>query len=223
MKKQHSATNLQEKEVDGMKKIICIGREYGSGGREIGEKLSRTLGIPCYDKLLIKKAALESGLSSDFISKKEESPINSIQFLSGNPYADIASIGNTFYSESQMAYTAEEEVIKKISKQGPCVIIGRCASSIIPKEDQLSVFIYADEDSKIRRVMKRNQINEKEAAHRIKHINRMRKHFFDFYSETAWGQPESYDMMLSSNKLGTDGCVNVIINSLKEMEEKGNE
>ena len=141
MKKQHSATNLQEKEVDGMKKIICIGREYGSGGREIGEKLSRTLGIPCYDKLLIKKAALESGLSSDFISKKEESPINSIQFLSGNPYADIASIGNTFYSESQMAYTAEEDVIKKISKQGPCVIIGRCASSIIPKEDQLSVFI----------------------------------------------------------------------------------
>ena len=118
-----------------MKKIICIGREYGSGGREIGEKLSRTFGIPCYDKLLIKKAALESGLSSDFISKKEESPINSIQFLSGNPYADIASIGNTFYSESQMAYTAEEDVIKKISKQGPCVIIGRCASSIIPKED----------------------------------------------------------------------------------------
>ena len=71
MKKQHSATNLQEKEVDGMKKIICIGREYGSGGREIGEKLSRTLGIPCYDKLLIKKAALESGLSSDFISKNQ--------------------------------------------------------------------------------------------------------------------------------------------------------
>ena len=65
-----------------MKGIICI------GGREVGEKLARKLGIPCYDKLLIKKAALESGLSTDFISKTEESPINSIQFLSGNPYAD---------------------------------------------------------------------------------------------------------------------------------------
>ena len=68
-----------------MKGIICIGRQYGSGGREVGEKLARKLGIPCYDKLLIKKAALESGLSTDFISKTEESPINSIQFLSGKP------------------------------------------------------------------------------------------------------------------------------------------
>ena len=77
-----------------MKNIICIGREYGSGGREIGEKLATELGIPCYDKLLIKKAALESGLSEEFITKAEESPINSIQFLSGNPYSDIAGIGN---------------------------------------------------------------------------------------------------------------------------------
>ena len=99
-----------------MKGIICIGRQYGSGGREVGEKLTRT-GIPCYDKLLIKKAALESGLSTDFISKTEESPINSIQFLSGNPYADIASIGNTFYSESQVTFNAEKEVIEKIANR----------------------------------------------------------------------------------------------------------
>ena len=101
-----------------MKGIICIGRQYGSGGREVGEKLARKLGIPCYDKLLIKKAALESGLSTDFISKTEESPINSIQFLSGNPYADIASIGNTFYSESQVTFNAEKEVIEKDRKTG---------------------------------------------------------------------------------------------------------
>ena len=79
-------------------KIICIGREYGSGGREIGEKLARQLGIPCYDKLLIKEAALESGLSEEFLSRTEESPINSIRFLSGNPYADVAGIGTAFYS-----------------------------------------------------------------------------------------------------------------------------
>ena len=167
-----------------MKGIICIGRQYGSGGREVGEKLARKLGIPCYDKLLIKKAALESGLSTDFISKTEESPINSIQFLSGNPYADIASIDNTFYSESQVTFNAEKEVIEKIAKQGPCVIIGRCAASMIPKENRLSVFIY---------------------------------------SETEWGQSESYDMMLSSSKLGIDGCVDVIIDGLRGMGEMENE
>lgn len=202
-----------------MKNIICIGREYGSGGREIGEKLARTLNVPCYDKLLIKKAALESGLSEDFISRKEESPINSIQFLSGNPYADIAGIGNTFYSESQLAYNAEEAVIKQIAEQGPCVIIGRCASSIIPKEQRLSVFIYADKDDKVKRVMERNQINEKNAIHRIKHINRMRKQFFEFYSETAWGHPESYDLMISSSRFDIDEIVKIIINSQRELED----
>lgn len=206
-----------------MQNIICIGRQYGSGGREIGEKLSRTLGIPCYDKLLIKKASLESGLSEEFIERAEESPINSIQFLSGNPYADIAGIGNTFYSESQQAYNAEQTVIEQIAQQGACVIIGRCASSILPKEKRLSIFIYADEADKIKRVMERNQICEKEASHRIKHINRMRRQFFDFYSDTAWGQSESYDMMLSSSRFGIDGCVNLIVNCLKEKEAPGNE
>ena len=201
-----------------MKKIICIGREYGSGGREIGERLSEALKIPCYDKLLIKKAALESGLSEDFISETEESPIKSIQFLSGNPYADIAGIGNTFYSDGQMAYNAEAAVIRQLSDQGPCVIIGRCASSILPKESRLSVFIYADEDDKIKRVMERNQIGEKEAIHRIKHINRMRRQFFDFYSDTAWGHPASYDMMLSSSSFGIDGCVKLIMETLEKTE-----
>ena len=206
-----------------MKPIICIGRQYGSGGREIGEKLSEKLGIPCYDKLLIKKAALESGLSEDFLSKTEESPINSIQFLSGNPYADIAGIGNTFYSESQVAYNAEAEIIKQVADKGPCIIIGRCASSILPKENRLSVFIYADKQDKINRVMERNQIDEKKAIHRIKHIDRMRKQFFDFYSDTSWGHPESYDMMISSSRFDIDACVNLIINSIHEMEEAKDE
>lgn len=206
-----------------MKQIICIGREYGSGGREIGEELSKKLGIPCYDKLLIKKAALESGLSEDFIKKADESPVNSIQFLSGNPYADIAGIGSTFYSESQLVYNAEKAVIEQLAKQGPCVIIGRCASAIIPKEDRLSVFIYADEKSKLARVMRRNKINEKEAAHRIKHIDRMRKQFFEFYSDSVWGRRQSYDLMLSSDKFGIDKCVDIIIDSLAKPGDAENE
>ena len=122
-----------------------------------------------------------------------------------------------------MTFNAEKEVIEKITKQGPCVIIGRCAASMIPKENRLSVFIYSDKESTVKRVMKRNQISEKEAVHRIKHMNRMRKHFYEFYSETEWGQSESYDMMLSSSKLGIDGCVDVIIDGLRGMGEMENE
>ncbi|MDO4344689.1 MAG: cytidylate kinase-like family protein [Eubacteriales bacterium] len=122
-----------------------------------------------------------------------------------------------------MAYDAEEKVISKIAEQGACVIIGRCASAIIPKEKRLSVFIYADDKDKVRRVMERNKLNEKDAAKRIKHMDRMRKQFFDFYSDTIWGNPESYDVMLSSSKFGTDGCVKMISDAIRKMEESENE
>lgn len=206
-----------------MKSIICIGREYGSGGREIGEKLSRRLGIPCYDKLLIKKAALDTGMNEEFLAKADESPINSIQFLSGNPYADMAGIGNTFYSESQRVYEAERDVIEKLAAQGPCVIVGRCASSILPPEKRLSVFFYADEADKVRRVMARNQLDEKAALHRVKHMDRMRRQFFDFYSDTAWGHPGSYDLMLSTSRFSIDSCVALVIGALHEGEGSSHE
>lgn len=206
-----------------MKSIICIGREYGSGGREIGEKLSRRLGIPCYDKLLIKKAALDTGMNEEFLAKADESPINSIQFLSGNPYADMAGIGNTFYSESQRVYEVERDVIEKLAAQGPCVIVGRCASSILPPEKRLSVFFYADEADKVRRVMARNQLDEKAALHRVKHMDRMRRQFFDFYSDTAWGHPGSYDLMLSTSRFSIDSCVALVIGALHESEGSSHE
>ena len=122
-----------------------------------------------------------------------------------------------------MTFNAEKEVIEKIAKQGPCVIIGRCAASMIPKENRLSVFIYSDKESTVKRVMKRNQISEKEAVHRIKHMNRMRKHFYEFYSETEWGQSESYDMVLIFRELFVFLYLHVIIDGLRGMGEMENE
>ena len=206
-----------------MKKIICIGREYGSGGREIGEKLAAALGVPYYDKLLIKKTALESGLSEEYIARTEESPVKNFRFLSGNLYADMAVMNNTFYLESQITYNAEKSVIEKIGAEGSGVIVGRCASNILPKEKRLSVFIYADKTDKINRVSERNGISEKEAASRIRRVDRMRRQFFDFYSETPWGQPESYDIMLSSSHFGIDGCVDILLNSIRQTEAAVNE
>lgn len=85
------------------------------------------------------------------------------------------------------------------------------------------MFIYADHEDRVRRVMNRNRLDERAAAHRIKHMDRMRKQFFDFYSDTQWGMPESYNIMLSSSALGMDICVNTIIKCLKEMEGRENE
>ena len=95
--------------------VICIGRQYGSGGREIGERLAQKLGINCYDKLLIKKAAEISGLNKEYISREEEKPANPLWLLSGNIFADTAGIGAAFYSGNEMIYNAEKAAIDRKS------------------------------------------------------------------------------------------------------------
>lgn len=199
--------------------VICIGRQYGSGGREIGEKLAARLRIPCYDKLLVKKAAQNSGLSVEMLQREEEKPINSHRFLTGNPFVDSAALSNAFYSESQMAYEAEKQVIEQLGTRGSCVIIGRCASSLLRDKNILSVFIYADGPDRLERVMRRNDLDEKSADQRIRRVDRMRKKYFDFYSDTSWGQPESYDLMISSSKYGVDGCVKLILSAVESVSE----
>ena len=88
--------------------IICIGRQYGSGGREVGEKLAKRLGVTCYDKLLLKQAAKEGGVSLGEVERQDEKPVSASSFLSGNMFADSASIGGAFYSQSQLVYDAEK-------------------------------------------------------------------------------------------------------------------
>ena len=170
--------------------IICIGRQYGSGGREVGEKLAKRLGVTCYDKLLLKQAAKEGGVSL-----------------------------GAFYSQSQLVYDAEKKAILDAAAKGGCVIIGRCASSILrDRKNVLSVFIYADEADRVARIARRNGLDEREARARMRKMDRMRKRYFDFYADTQWGDPESYDVMLSSSHYGVDGCVDLLCESL----QKGN-
>ena len=184
--------------------IICIGRQYGSGGREIGEKLAARLGVTCYDKLLLKQAAKEGGVSLGEVERQDEKPVSASAFLSGNVFADSASIGGAFYSQSQLVYDAEKEAILDAADKGGCVIIGRCASSLLrDRKNVLSVFIYADEAARAR----------------MRKTDRMRRRYFDFYADTQWGDPESYDVMLSSSYYGVDGCVEMICKSL---QMKGN-
>lgn len=192
--------------------IICIGRQYGSGGREVGEKLAERLGVVCYDKLLVGKTAKEAGLSTETVENDEEKPIGLCEMVSGNPFADSALLGAAFYSEKQRVFEAESKTILEIAEKGPCVIIGRCASSILRSAgyDVLSVFVYADMDDRAARIAERNHISTKAAIRKADKVDRMRKKYFDFYSETPWGEPTSYDLMISSSRYGIDGTADVI-------------
>ena len=201
-------------------KIICLGRQYGSGGREIGEKLAEKLGVLCYDKLLIQQAARESGMAVSAISADDELPIGLSSMVSGNPFADSVAMSEAFYSVRQNVYQAERKAILDIAAKGSCVIIGRCAGEILRSSgiEALSIFIYADRDDRIHRIVARNGCSEKIAIRKMQKIDRMRKQYFDFYADTAWGEPESYDLMLSASRYGIDGAASVILQAA-EMEK----
>ncbi|WP_186566365.1 AAA family ATPase [Lawsonibacter celer] len=196
--------------------ILCIGRQYGSGGREVGERVAEALRVPCYDKLLLQRTAHDSGLSESLLARCEERPAYFSAMLSGNSLADTADMSNLFYSESQMVYNAEAAEIRRLARQGSCVIVGRCASAILEDYSGVrSVFLYADAAERVRRIMDRNHLDEAAARRRMHKIDHMRKSRFNFYSDTHWGLPESYDLMLSSSRCGIEGCVQIITDSLK--------
>lgn len=194
------------------KTIICIGRQYGSGGREIGEALAKKLGIPCYDKCLIKQASQEAGICEQSVAEYDEKGEALAFAVSGNPFADSAALGEAFYSEEEQVFEAERRVILELAEKGSCVIIGRCASAILRSAGYhpLSVFVYADAADRTKRIAVRSQLSERQAMHKAQKVDRMRKHHFDFYADTLWGEPESYDLMISSSDYTIDGAAAVI-------------
>lgn len=201
--------------------VICIGRQYGSGGREIGEKLAQRLNVPCYDKLLLLKAAEESGIHISAVENSDERPINPGFFMGGNIFSDMTGIAQSFYSDSLSVFEAEKKVIENAAKESSCVIIGRCAQHILRDNENtrvISAFIYADDKERVHRVAERNDMTEKQAKSRIAKIDRMRRQYFDFYCDTKWGSKESYDIMLSSTHFGIDGCVDILEQSVKNSE-----
>lgn len=142
--------------------------------------------------------------------------------VSGNPFADTAALGEAFYSEEARVFEAERRAILELAEKGDCVIIGRCASAILRAAGYrpLSVFIYADSADRARRIAARNNLDEKRALHKAQKVDRMRKHHFDFYADTLWGEPESYDLMLSSSEYGVSGAASVIASAKEAMQHE---
>lgn len=199
---------------------VCIGRQYGSGGREVGALVAKKLGVVCYDKLLIQEAAKKSGLDEKLLEQEDERLTDIILPFSGNTFADEADMAGVFYSAGENAYSAEKQAILSIADRESSVMIGRCASSILSdRKNMLSVFLYADEADGVARIARRNGLTERQARERMEKVNRMRRRYFNFYSMTEWGKPESYDAMLCTSSLGLEGCAEVIVQMLNRKLE----
>ncbi len=203
---------------------VCIGRQYGSGGREVGQLLAKKLGVTCYDKLLIREAARESHLTESYLERNEERLTDEILPFSGNPFADMADLSGVFYSAGDKTYQAEKRAVETIHDRESSVMIGRCASNILREDpNTLSVFLYAKDSNRIARIAERNNLSERAARERMEKVDRMRRHYFNFYSLSEWGKPESYDILLSTD-LGLERCAEAIAFLLKsKLEGNGHE
>ncbi len=192
--------------------IICISREFGSGGRLIGEQLATALGIPFYDRLIIEKAAEESGLSPEFIEQEEQRFNNSMLFnLSMGSHA-VTAAGVDL---SSRVFEAERQAILEAAQAGSCVIVGRCADYILRhREDLFTVFISADIDWRVNRAVSVYGLAENKAEKAIRAKDKQRARHYNFYSDRNWGDRANYDIILNSSRLGIEGCVDLLLHAI---------
>ena len=193
------------------KRIITISREFGSGGRFIGEEVAKKLGIAYYDKEMIGQIAEQAGLSSEYVRENAELSPKKGWFAYAFSGRDIT--GN---SVEDMVYEAQRKVIMEIAEKENCVIIGRNADFILKdRKDVLNVFIHGSIPEKVRRICSLYNVTEVDAIKMINDIDKRRRTNYNFYTEQKWGMAENYTMSLNSSVLGYDLCQKIIIDCAK--------
>ena len=194
-----------------MKKVIVtIGREFGSGGREIGLKLSEKLGIPFYDKKLIVHTAEKTNLEESIVEKYDEQ--HSFPAFSSSNIFDIYQM-----PMSDRIYIAQADVIRDIAEKESCIIVGRCADFILDDNpDVFKVFITAPMKDKVER--KRSILEGKkdsEIENHIAKIDKKRAKYYTYYTDRTWGKASTYNLCIDSSLLGIDGTVELIAKAIE--------
>lgn len=205
-----------------MNTIITIGRQFGSGGHEIGEKLANHFGIQYFDKKLLSRAAKESGFCEEMLRNHDERPTNSFLY---NLVMDTYTFGynsSAFVDMpiSHKVFMAQFDTIKKIAEEEACVIVGRCADYALQEyKNSLHIFIHAEEDFKIKRIMDNFNVSEDEARDMMIKKDKQRQSYYNYYSTKKWGRSDSYDLSISSSVLGIDGTVEMLIQYIENFEK----
>ncbi len=196
------------------KSIITIGRQFGSGGREIGLKLAESFGIRFYDNELLDRAAKNSGICQELFENHDEKPTNSFLY---SLVMDTYSMGFSSTSSytnmpiNHKIFLAQFNAIKEIANEGPCVMVGRCADYALDEyENKVSVFLYADMDSKVRRIAQKYQLTDAKAKDMIVKTDKQRASYYNYYTSKKWGDISSYDLCINTAMLGVEGTVDII-------------
>ena len=189
-----------------MNKIITVSRQFGSGGRTIAREVARRLNIPCYDQELIEKVEKDSGFTKEYISENDENSSTGIL---------TSMFGKSFGRD--LVWTSQCKVICRLAKEGPCVIVGRCADYVLREKAELfKVFIHADIKKRAERIVSVYGESDIAPQKLIKEKDKRRASYYSYYTDTDWGIASNYDISLDSGKFGIDKCVEIIVDLYKK-------
>lgn len=207
-----------------MKTVITIGRQFGSAGHDIAQLVAEKLNIKLYDKELIERAAKDSGFCEEMIKNHDEKPTSSFLY---NLVMDAYSYGYNASNYIDMpighkVFLAQFDAIKSIAYEGPCVIVGRCADYALSEvSNVLNIFIYANDDFKVKHIMSKIPDVKSEAKARdlYQKKDKQRASYYNYYANTKWGQAETYDLCINSSILGIEGTANLICQYVADFEK----
>lgn len=204
--------------------IITIGRQNGSGGREIGKKLANKLGIPFYDKELIQMAAKKCGIDESIAKENEETATNSLLYSLSTGAATIWNSGIVVESDLPLTdriYIAQSEIIRKLASENSCVIVGRCADQVLKNNPNcINVFIHADLDFRVNRMTNLHNLTEERAVKQIKRMDKKRGNYYNYFTDKKWGDLKTYNITLDSSKLGIDLIVDILEKIYNDRKDK---
>jgi len=204
--------------------VITIARQYGSGGREIGEKVAAELNIPIYDKQLITDVASKGSLSEEAIRTADETAANSLLYtlaMGSNVVGTTMHFGYKMPLNDKL-FILQSEVIKEYAAAGSCVIIGRCADYVLKEEkDVFRIFIYGDLAHRQERVRERHpELKPSQIIDVINKTDKRRSSYYNFYTGNRWGMYDNYDMAINSSTLGIEGTAHVICACVRRLAEE---
>ncbi len=204
---------------------ITIARQYGSGGREIGEKVAALLGYKYVDRELITLAAQKSGFHADVINSIDEKATNSLLYtlaMGSNSFGAPHASYNVDIPINDKLFIIQSDIIKELADEGSCVFVGRCADYVLSGyKNRISIFLYGDMECRIKRVVERHEgVDEDEAKKLISKTDKRRMNYYNFYTGKKWGKFDNYHLSLNTSVLGVEGTAKIIAEYIKSIENK---
>lgn len=196
--------------------VITIGRQFGSGGRQIGKLLSEKLSIPYYDKEILAEAAKDSGICEEIFEHHDEKPTKSLLFSLVTGMQMHGNLGG--YMDMPLnhrVFLAQFDTIRRVAAEGPCIIVGRCADYVLrDKPNAVKLFVRADMEHRMQRAVAIHSVSPEKAEEYVRRMDKERASYYNYYATATWGDVNNYDLCLDTGKLGIEGSAQLVMDYL---------